>query len=173
MPVVSRPVTQGESIGRTTLFHWERLPIVMLGTLIFGLWWLVGGKYTIDGLPLLGNEILVFFRAPRLFVVVTDWRIYVALCWLPIGISIAERRYAPWRRFALSGIMLWVLLVWLIVAGLDAGSTWLAVTNPPPGAYAVSHQLAQIRPLALLWTIMTTFMPEAAIAALWAWFKRG
>ena len=153
--------------------RWDRLPIVLLGTLILGFWWLIGGKYTIDGLPLLLNEILVFFRAPRLFYPVTDWRVYVALCWLPICVSFAERRYAPWRRFALSPIMLWVLMVWLIVASLDAGSTWLAVTNPPRDAYAVSRQLAELRPLALIWTIGTTFLPESAIAALWWWLRKG
>lgn len=169
-PVTSRPIT---AAPRPPLVNWERVPIVLLGTLILGLWWLAGGKYTIDGLPLLGNEILAFLRAPRLFQPVTNWRVYVALCWLPLVISLAERRYAPWRRLTFSTIMLWVLLVWLIVSGIDAGSTYLAVTNPPRDAYLFSRQLAAIKPLAVAWSLMTTFLPEAGIGALWWWLRRG
>jgi|SRR5215471_11814782 len=173
MTVRSQEMRDGEPVKkRASVVHWDRVPVVLLGLFFLGLWWLIGGKYTIDGLPLLLNEILAFLRAPRLFHAVDDWRVYVALCWLPICISIAERRYAPWRRLTLSTIMLWVLLVWLIVSGLDAVSTWLAITNPPPDAYAISRQLAEVRPLALAWTIATTFLPESAIAALWWWLRK-
>lgn len=149
----------------------DRLPVLMLGMGVFGLWWIVGGKYTIDGLPLLLNELCAFLRAPRLFAPVENWRVYVALAWLPLCISVAERRYAPWRRLALSGTMIWVLSVWLIVSGIDAASTYLAVTNPPRDAYAFSKQLAASRPLAVTWSILTTFLPEAGMSALWRWWK--
>lgn len=173
MTVRSEHIKDGQRVERVSLIHWERLPIVLLGWLLLGLWWLVGGKYTIDGLPLLSNEVLAFFRAPQVFEPVTDWRIYVVLCWLPFLISVAERRYAPWRRLALSAIMVWVLVVWLVVSGLDAGSTWLAVTHPPADAYTFSKQLAAIKPLAAVWSIMTTFLPETGIGALWWWLRRG
>lgn len=173
MTVRSVDLKDGQVVQRAVFIHWERLPIVLLGTLILGVWWLAGGKYTIDGLPLLGNEILGFFRAPHIFQPVTDWHIYALLCWLPVVVSLAERRYAPWRRLTLSAIMIWVLLVWLIVSGIDAGSTYLAVTNPPSDAYTFSKQLAIIKPLAAAWSILTTFLPETGIGALWWWLRRG
>lgn len=177
-PVTSRSLNAPERVGDRTFatvrrVHWERIPVVLLGTFFLGLWWLVGGKYTIDGLPLLLNEIAAFFRVPVRLAPVTDWHWYLRLAWLPVFISVAERRFAPWRRLTFSSIMIWVLLVWLVVSGVDAGSTWLAVTRPPEDAYTVSKQLAAIKVLAALWSVATTFLPEAGIGALWWWLRRG
>lgn len=176
-PVTSRPIG-ADRVGARTFavvgrVHWDRIPVVFLGTCILGLWWLAGGKYTIDGLPLLVNEIAAFFRIPVRLPPITDWHWYLRLCWLPFFISVLERRYAPWRRLTASGIMIWILLVWLIVSGVDAGSTWLAVTHPPADAYTVSRQLAAIRPLAAAWSVATTFLPEIGIGALWWWLRKG
>lgn len=146
--------------------------MVALGWAILALWWAAGAKYTIDGLPLLLNEVAAFFRAPLRLGQVSDWRLYILLSWLPIAISVAERRYAPWRRLTLSSIMIWVIGVWLIVSGIDAGSTWLAVTNPPDDAYTVTKQIAAIKPLAAAWSIATTFLPEIGFGAL-LWWLRG
>lgn len=153
--------------------HWDRVPLVLLGWLLFVLWWAAGGKYTIDGLPLLSNEIFAFFRAPFKLALIADWHWYLWLCWLPVVISLAERRYAPWRRLAWSFIMVWIVFVWAVVSGVDATSTYLAVTNPAPDAYLLSRQLAAIKPLAGLWSVATTFLPETGIAILWWWLRKG
>lgn len=173
MSVRSVPLKEGQPVDRRSALHWDRLPILIFGWFFLGLWWLAGGKYTIDGLPLLFNEILAFFRIPAVIGVVSDWRWYVILAWLPIAISIAERRYAPWRRLTFSTIMIWVIVVWVVVSGVDAGSTWLAVTHPANDAYTVSKQLAQLRPLAAAWSLATTFLPETGMAALLWWFRKG
>lgn len=170
----SVPLRDGQRVQRTSpTIHWERLPLVLIGTFLLLLWWAAGAKYTIDGLPLFGNEILAFFRAPQVLPSVTDWHWYLWLCWLPLGISLAERKYAPWRRLTLSVIMIWVLAVWFVVSGLDAGSTWLAVTHPSADAYTVSKQIAAIKPLAAVWSLMTTFLPEIGISLLWLWLRKG
>lgn len=166
------PVRSGAMGGRQRLIHWDRVPVALLGWAILALWWAAGAKYTIDGLPLLLNEIGAFFRAPLHLGQVTDWRWYILMSWLPITISIAERRYAPWRRPVLSSIMIWVMGVWLIVSAIDAGSTWLAVTHPPDDAYTITKQIAAIRPLAATWSIVTTFVPEIGMGAL-LWWVRG
>jgi hypothetical protein len=172
MTVQSKPMVDGKPVAQHRGIHWDRLPIVLLGVVILGLWWAAGAKYTIDGLPLLLNEIGAFFRIPLQLGQITDWRWYVLMSWLPVMISIAERRYAPWRRLTLSSIMIWVIGVWLIVSAIDAGSTWLAVIHPPADSYTLTKQIAAIRPLAAAWSIVTTFAPEVGMGAL-LWWLRG
>lgn len=172
MTVRSTPLVNGHPVARRA-FHWDRLPIVLIGWAILALWWAVGAKYTIDGLPLLLNEIAAFFRAPAFAHPVTDWHWYLYLAWLPVLISFAERRFAPWRRLTLSSIMIWVVGAWLIVSAVDAGSTWLAVTHPPADSYTITKQIATIKPLAAAWSLITTFVPETGFGALLWWLRRG
>ena len=172
MAVQTRPLTNGAPVARRT-FNWDRFPVVLLGWFFLGLWWAAGGKYTIDGLPLLINEISAFFRAPLRLEPIADWHWYLRLAWLPVVISLAERRYAPWRRLTLSSIMIWVLAVWIIVSAVDAGSTYLAVTHPPDDAYSVTKSVAAIKPLAAFWSLITTFLPETGMGALLWWVRRG
>lgn len=170
--VTSRPLAQERKVVQPYT-RWDRLPVVGLGWFALALWWAAGAKYTIDGLPLLLNEVAAFFRAPFALAPITDWHWYLYLCWIPVAISIAERRYAPWRRLTLSAIMIWVIGVWLIVSAVDAFSTWLAVTHPADDAYTVTKQIAQIKPIAAAWSIATTFLPETGFAALLWWLRRG
>lgn len=177
--VTSKPMVDGRAGGpipppaKARRIHWDRLPLALLGWLIFGLWWAAGGKYTIDGLPLLANEVFGFFRVPVELSPVSDWRWYIGLCWLPFLISIAERRYAPWRRLAWSFIMVWVIFVWVVVSAVDGGSTYLAVTNPPPDARELSKQVAKLPLVAAVWSVATTFAPETGMAMLWWWLRKG
>lgn len=179
MSVTSQELRDGRSVrslpasrqGRR--IRWDRLPLVVLGWFLLGLWWAAGGKYTIDGLPLLINEVFSFFHVAVRLGRITHWGWYVGLCWLPVLISLAEHRYKPWRYLALSFIIVWVLIVWLFVSGIDAGATYLAMTNPLPDAYTISKQVAVIKPLAAAWSILTTFGPEAGMAALWKWLRSG
>lgn len=168
--------------------HWDRLPIVLLGLLILGLWWMAGGRYTIDGLPLLFNEAAKFFRLSVRLPPVTNGVWYAILCWLPILISLSESKHSPRTRIrqALQGqkltrgailrivftvVVAWVTLIWFIVSALDAGSTWLAIRTPPSDAYTVSRQIAALPLLAALWTAATTFLPEMGIVALMRWLR--
>jgi hypothetical protein len=194
-PVKSAPLTNGKVAEKKTApggIVWERVPVVLLGLFILGLWWMAGGKYTIDGMPLLFNEFAAFFRVQLRLAPVTNGVWYAVLCWVPVLISLSERRHSPWFRirralakarqghtltvgdilFVVSAALFaWVTLVWVIVSAMDAGSTWLAVTNPPADAYTISKQVAAARPLAGAWTAATTFLPEMGMAALirWLW----
>jgi hypothetical protein len=185
----SSPVAKAGPSKRGMLgIHWDRAPIVLLGLLILGLWWMTGGRYTIDGLPLVFNEAAKFFRLSVRLPPVTNGMWYAALCWLPILISLSESRHSPRARIrrALQGqkltvggilsivftvVIAWVTLVWFIVSALDAGSTWLAIRNPPSDAYTVSKQVAALPLLAGIWTAATTFLPEMGIVALWRWLR--
>lgn len=172
--VRQRPIEERKPVERPRRrFHWDRVPLALLGWAILGVWWAAGGKYTIDGLPLVANWLLDFFHVPagvlRLTRVV-DWHWYLWLCWLPVLISFVERRYVPWRR-RLSLMLLAVAAVWLVVAALDGASTYLAVITPTADAGLLALQLAAFWPAAVTWTLATTFAPEVGIALLYRWLR--
>jgi len=156
--------------SRARRFHWDRLPLVALGFVVLGLWWGFGGKWTIDGLPLFINEVILkSFHVGFRFGAIARPVWYAVLCWVPFVISFAEHKYAPWRSLAWSLIMVYVIGVWLIVSGLDFGSTFLALTHPAPDDSLIAQQVATIKPLAALWALLTTFAPEIGMSVLWGW----
>lgn len=149
----------------------DRVPVVVVGWGVLAIWWAAGGRYTIDGAPLLINEILHFFRISARLGTITDPIWYAYLCWLPIAFSIIERRNRPRWGLAWNVSTVYTVLIWAIVAGADFGSTWLAITHPDPDAWPLAVQVAGIVPLALLWTAATTFAPEIGFAALWKYLR--
>lgn len=154
-------------------FHWDRAPLAAFGYFILLLWWIAGGKWTIDGSPLLINAVFDFLHIPAVLPPVRHYAVYAFLCWLPIGISVVEHRYAPWRGLREWSILalVYVMLVWFVVTGVDWSSTFLALTNPEPGAWRIAHEVAARPILAALWTTLTTFAPEIGFAVLtwWLW----
>jgi hypothetical protein len=173
--VKSAPLTNGKSPGKKTAAGgtvWERLPGWLIGSLLLGLWWAIGGKYTIEGLPLLGNLFFGWFHVPVRIAPITDGRWYLWLCWLPLLISFVERQYRPWTsRAILARERFWLVLLWLAVVALDAGATYLAVRNPAPDAWTLTQQVAASWALAATWSLMTTFGPESGLSWLWRWLR--
>lgn len=175
-PVRSEPLPSREVTKTTTpkpRFHWDRLVPVLFGFFILGLWWAAGGKWTIEGMPLLLNEIFNFFRiGVRLPSVTNPWW-YLGLIWLPIGISIVEHKYAPWRAWGTYAIMAmpFILLIWLVVTAADWGSTYQAITHPAADAWLIAQQVATYPALSIPWVTLTTFIPELGFAVLtwWLW----
>jgi hypothetical protein len=156
-------------------FHWDRFVPASFGLLILGLWWLAGARWTIDGAPLLLNVFLDFLRFPAdwRFAPVTTFAPYLWFCWLPIGISIVEHVYAPWRNSRRSGILvlLFLVLIWFIVTSGDWSSTYLALKHPQPGAWPLTLQIASSPLLAGVLTTLTTFVPEIGISVLLWWLR--
>ena len=154
-------------------FHWDRLPLVVFGYAILALWWAAGGKWTIEGTPLLLNEVFNFFHISFRLKPIADPAWYLWLCWLPLGISYIEHIYAPWRAWKKWGILvlIFVVGVWLIVTAADWGSTWQAITHPAPDAWLIARQIARVPLLAGVWVSLTTFVPEVGFAVLtwWLW----
>lgn len=163
---------KAKTAGRPALLNWDRVPGWIIGSLLLGLWWAIGGKYTIEGLPLLGNLVFGWFHVPIRVAPITDGMWYLRLFWIPLLISFVERQYRPWRRRdILSRERLWLLLLWLVTIGIDAGSTFLAIRNPAPDAWTLTQQVAAAAPLALLWALLTTFGPESGLSWLWKWLR--
>jgi hypothetical protein len=172
--VTSKALTSGKSQARKGLIAWDRLPAWLIGSLILALWWAIGGKYTIEGLPLLGNLVFEWFHVPVQLAPIRDGRWYAYLCWLPVIISFVERQYRPWTdRAILKRERLWLLLLWLVVIAIDAGSTYLAIRNPAPNAWTLTKQVATLAPLAVTWSLLTTFGPESGLSWLWRYLRGG
>jgi hypothetical protein len=146
----------------------ENIPVVLFGVVIFGLWWAIGGKYTIDGAPLLLNSVAGWFHYHPNLRPVTDWHTYLHLCWVPVCVSFVERTSRPDKAIrkplAWYGILI-LIAVWLIVSALDFGSTYMAVTTVAPDAWLLTRQVANTPFLAIGWSGITTFLPEAALVA--------
>jgi hypothetical protein len=166
------PVGVKTAKARPSLLNWDRVPGWLIGSALLGLWWAIGGKYTIEGLPLLGNLVFGWFHVPIRVAPITDGMWYLRLFWIPLLISFVERQYRPWRRRdILSRERLWLLLLWLVTIGIDAGSTFLAIRNPAPDAWTLTQQVAAAAPLALIWAFLTTFGPESGLSWLWKWLR--
>lgn len=170
----AEPAKPAERKPRATRAAWyERLPVVIIGLPIFVGWWIMGGKYTIDGTPLLANLLLDFLRIGARVPIISDGRYYLFLVWLPLLVSIIERRNRPRRGLALSNATVVVLAVWAIASLYDLGTTYIAVTTPAPDAWLITQQLGGSRIAASIWTGMTTFLPEIGIVALVRYLLRG
>lgn len=152
---------------------YERLPVVLIGLPIFAGWWVMGGKYTIDGTPLLLNMLLDFLRLGARVASITDGYWYLYLAWLPLLISFIERRNRPRKELAFSSATVVVLVVWAIASLYDLGTTYIAVTTPAPDAWLITQQIGAYRPIAAIWTGLTTFAPEIGIIALWRYLWKG
>lgn len=159
------------AVARRMLFRYDRVPLALFGYFILSLWWAAGARYTIDGAPLLFNAIAEFFHSSARVSPITDPQWYLKLCWAPILISYIERRNRPWKGFAWSVVVLYATLIWLIVTGIDLGSTYLAVTMPDENAWALAQQVARIPLLSVAWSVATTFGPEIGFAALWKYMR--
>lgn len=172
-PVKSAPIAKPKAAPRKRLFpDWDRVPAWFLGTALLLLWWAFGAKYTIDGLPLLCNLLAGWFHIPIALAPVTDGRWYVRLFWLPLLISLVERQYQPWRRRdILSKKAYWLPLIWLVVIGVDFGSTYLAIKSPADDAWPLTMTIATTWPLAAGWSLLTTFGPESGLSWFWRWVR--
>lgn len=174
-PKPSAPVKAARSapVKAARSAWYDRLPVVLIGLPIFAGWWIMGGKYTIDGTPLLINMLLDFLRLGARVSPITDGRWYALLAWLPILVSIIERRNRPRRGLAFTSTTVVVLAVWAIASLYDLGTTYIAVTTPAPDAWLLTQQIGAYRPVAALWTGATTFLPEIGIVALLRYLWRG
>ena len=164
--------TKAKAAHRRSLLPWDRVPAFLLGVFLLLIWWAFGAKYTIDGLPLLVNLFAGWFHLPVQLAPISDGTWYLRLAWLPILISFVERQYQPWRRRdILSRKAYWLLLTWLAVIAIDFGSTYLAIRSPAGDAWPLTITIATVAPLAIGWSLLTTFGPESGLSWLWRWLR--
>ena len=61
---------------------------------------------------------------------------------------------------------------WVLIFLTDVGSTFFGVVSPAPDAAPVFHQLAVLWPLAIVWALVLTLLPEYLILGAIRLFKR-
>ncbi|MEI6775828.1 MAG: hypothetical protein WCK70_02910 [Chloroflexales bacterium] len=114
------------------------------GLVVSLIFWIIGARWTIDGLIVIFNTILNFLTIPYQAHVPTNYIIYGLLCPVPIILSAVEWRF-PFERvggewyFAKLGA--WV--VWAIAGGFDLYTTYLGLgVDPGPESVTFMRELS-------------------------------
>jgi len=167
-------VTPKETSGPTTRPTAPLIPgpiegsaVVFIGMIISASVWLIGARWTIDGLVVLYNGFLTFFHIPTLAPMPPAWDTYGKLCVIPIAISLVEW-FAPFKRtngvWYFSHTPHW--LVWLTVGLFDFYTTYLGIgVAPDDNSPTIMHQIAASTLLSGLLSAALTAGPE--------WLARG
>ena len=144
------------------------------GLIIGGLLWLIGARYTIDGVPVLLNSFLAFFRIPMQFATPVVWPVYLAMAWLPVLISRIEWAEFPVRRVGTRWVFARseVATIWLVTAGADMFTTLQGVSVDVSSPVAVLRFIAANIVVALAWSGFLTFVPEWLMRLCWPTVRR-
>lgn len=129
---------------------------LVIGTVV----WVIGARFTIDGVIWVANWLLGFVRAPTRIPLPLAWQVYLALAPVPLLFSVVEWRNSPRQRRGDRVVWLPVSLiwVWIIVSAMDLTTTFLGLgTNQQPAS-----DLAR-------WFVTTTWAKGIATAFLTFW----
>lgn len=132
--------------------------------LAFGLaFWMVGGRYTLDGWVIAINTLLGFLQLPVRIPMPTAWWILgcvplaLAYSWVEFGARPGRPGRPSWRGWFVG------MLLWLIIIGTDVGTTFVGIQNPGPRPWAISQWLAATPWAGGLWSLVLTFWPELLV----------
>lgn len=143
--------------------------------------WLEGARTTRDGWVLVINAILERFDVPVVIPPAANWAWWAALGVL-VGMGYAYSRVEvalPFRpprelRRDFFKVGLWrfdrtweIWIVWLVLVVSDVATTYVGVRSPAPDAATIFQQLAQFGPIAALYALVLTFVPERL--AIYGW----
>jgi len=157
------------STGRTTRPNAPLEPsgfsgfsIGAFGLVVSAIFWVIGARWTVDGLVVIFNAILHFLTIPYQAPVPTNYIIYACLCPVPIILSAVEWKF-PFSRvdgewyFAKSGT--W--LVWIVAFALDLYTTYLGLgVDPGPESVTFMRELATSGTQRILMASALTVGPE-------------
>lgn len=144
------------------------IAVAIAGLMIGALLWIIGARFTIDGLFWVGNVILGFVRAPIRIPTPPIWIVYIALLPVPLLCSRVEwtvpftRANGKWRITGAKD-----LLVWVVIAIIDSATTYAGVVQPPSDAWQMLRELASSVILSIAVSIVLTFLPEWLIRVCW------
>ena len=140
----------------------SKLGLVVVGYLIASVFWIIGARYTIDGVLWIVNWVLNFLTIPARLIIPPHWSIYLVLAPLPYLFSRIEIFNVPrrQRKGRIDWAMPAVVSVWVIVVLLDLSTTFLGLGTPDPtmgqaGAWFSASFWAKGTA-----TIILTFWPE-------------
>jgi hypothetical protein len=179
MAVVSRELKPDQEPGRSTGDRRRTVDLagVMLGLVgcaIAAMLWLVDARYTIDGALVLLNGLLGFLRIPVRFNLPPIWALYCALALIPAACSLIEWHKVPicftqtsWRLATLGEA-----LVWLLVFGFDALTTWMGLGVIDPESPRIVQEVAVTAWVKALLTAILAIGPEALLRSMVAVLRR-
>ncbi|NNJ10602.1 hypothetical protein EKD04_009700 [Chloroflexales bacterium ZM16-3] len=143
--------------------------IGFVGMLMSAVIWVLGARWTVDGLIVMFNAILRFLNMSYQAPIPPAFLVYAFLCPLPIIFSVVEWR-VPFKRtdgewyFANPGA--WV--VWMGVGLFDWYTTYLGLgVNPGPGSPTIMSQVAASSVLRGLVSAVLTAGPEWLARTMW------
>lgn len=124
------------------------------GLCIGGSFWIIGGRFTIDGIMWCINWLLMFLSVPFQISLPLPWFVYFYLSPIPILFSVVE-----WNT-SIRQMTLALFCVWLIVSGMDILSTFIGLGIPSTGASQVAQWFHASTPAKGVSAAFLTFWPE-------------
>jgi hypothetical protein len=174
MAVTSRELKSDTTRTRRPKIDPPGLLLSGVGTLLLTGLWLVGARYTLDGVLTLINSLLNFLTVPTHIPIPPGWQAYLGMAFIPIVFSIIEWHQIPlhisdegWQSGPFGQ---W--LVWLLVYALDAYTTWKGLGVVDDTAPTIWRELSQISWARGIMTAVLTIGPEALLRSMVAIFKQ-
>jgi hypothetical protein len=135
--------------------------ICFVGWAIAGIAWVIGARFTIDGLVVAANFLLRFLQI-AVVLPASPW--WYALLWpVPLWFSSIEWGDNPVQLVKREGwtlAMLGAACIWLIVVGADAATTFAGIDVAKANAGTVAHFFVDTLIGLALVTAFFTFWPE-------------
>ena len=145
----------------------EGSAVVFIGMIISFAFWLIGARWTIDGIIVIYNWFQTFFHASALAPMPPSWETYGKLFVIPIAISLVEW-FAPFKRtdgvWYFSNTPHW--LVWCGIFLFDFYTTYVGIgVTSSDGTPTIMRQISANTLLSVLLAFALTGGPE--------WLARG
>lgn len=167
-PVRSEPLANGKPVARQPKPRGGLYALALVLFVFGGIGWLAGGKYTVEGWVVALNMFARWIGIGQQLTVPRGW-------WLVGAVVVAGAVYSRVEVLALRNTVqrmpsFWI--GWLLIVVTDISSTLLGVLNPAPDAAPILIQMASLVPLAIIWAIVLTFVPEWLILSGARLFRR-
>jgi len=145
--------------GAVVAPHRPRPDIVALALVLLvfgGIAWIAGSKYTVEGwvigLNLFATWLGIDSAMP------TPRGVLLLFLIVGVGLVYSLVDLLVWRASARRQPVFWA--DWGLIVLTDVVTTMIGVRAPAPGTPGVLRQVAELLPLALVWTGILTFAPE-------------
>lgn len=151
LPTASSATHQRKHIKAPQL---AKIGAAFAGLCIGGSFWIIGGRFTIDGIMWCINWLLMFLSVPLQISLPLPWFVYFYLSPIPILFSVVE-----WNT-SIRQMTVALFCVWLIVSGMDILSTFIGLGIPSTNASQVTQWFHASTPAKGVSAAFLTFWPE-------------
>jgi hypothetical protein len=140
-------------------------PLGIIALIVGSALWVLGARYTLEGLITVGNLLLELIGIPARLPRPSGW--YWLLAAVPgLLYSLVEVWFRPGPAPRWASVPNWLisLLLVALIHASDVGSTFAGYLFPPAGAWALHTWAATDgRWLLFIWAIILTYLPERLI----------